>query len=137
MPGSHPYIAFGSSAGGGKPVGALRALHSGGLQGDGVAWAGWTRLAAIERGHYQISIHSKEKCCTAFNYHPEPLGLNWRTNLYYLETVDFGETWRNAPGQPVDIPLTDPQSSMAPGASSPRRNPAHSLTTPGERWQCG
>ncbi len=75
---------------------------------DGVTWSEWTRLAAIDKGHYQISIHSAQKCCTALNYHPEPLGLNWRTNLYYLETVDFGETWQNAAGESIDIPLTTP-----------------------------
>jgi len=78
---------------------------------DGVAWSEWTRLAAIDKGHYQVSIHSEGKCCTAFNYHPEPLGLNWRTNLYYLETTDFGKTWQNAAGEPVDIPLTTPQNN--------------------------
>ena len=78
---------------------------------DGVAWSEWTRLAAIDKGHYQISIHSLQKCCTALNYHPEPLGLNWRTNLYYLETVDFGRTWQNATGESVDIPLTTPQNN--------------------------
>jgi len=78
---------------------------------NGVSWAEWTRLAAIEKGHYQISIHSQEKCCTAFNYHPEPRGLNWRTNLYYLETIDFGATWQNAAEQAVDIPLTTPANN--------------------------
>jgi hypothetical protein len=73
---------------------------------NGVQWSEWTRLAAIDKGHYQISIHSDYKCCTAFNYHPEPHGLNWRTNLYYLETVDFGDSWQNAAGETVDIPVT-------------------------------
>jgi hypothetical protein len=77
---------------------------------DGVDWSEWTRLAAIDKGHYQISIHSSRKCCTAFNVHPEPLGLNWRTNLYYLETVDFGKTWQNAAGESVDIPLRATQN---------------------------
>ena len=78
---------------------------------DGVAWSEWTRLAAIDKGHYQISIHSDTKCCTAFNYHPEPNGLNYRTNLYYLETMDFGESWQNAGGETVDIPVTTPDNN--------------------------
>lgn len=78
---------------------------------DGVAWSEWTRLAAIEKGHYQISIHSETKCCTAFNYHPEPQGLNYRTNLYYLETLDFGETWQNAAGETIEMPVTTPDNA--------------------------
>ena len=77
---------------------------------DGVAWSEWTRLAAIDKGHYQISIHSDTKCCTAFNYHPEPQGLNYRTNLYYLETMDFGESWQNASGETVEVPVTTPDN---------------------------
>jgi hypothetical protein len=78
---------------------------------NGIEWSEWTRLAAIDKGHYQISIHSDTKCCTAFNYHPEPQGLNWRTNLYYLETMDFGESWQNAAGETVDVPVTTPASN--------------------------
>lgn len=72
---------------------------------NGVNWSEWTRLAAIDKGHYQISTCSAEKAATAFNTHPEPEGLNWRTNLYYLETTDFGESWQNAAGEPVEVPL--------------------------------
>lgn len=72
---------------------------------NGVNWSEWTRLAAIDKGHYQISSCTAEKAGTAFNYHPEPQGLNWRTNLYYVETTDFGETWQNAAGESVDVPL--------------------------------
>ena len=78
---------------------------------NGVKWSEWTRLAAIEKGHYQISICSSQKAVTAFNYHPAPHGLNWRTNLYYLETPDFGQTWQNAAGEPVEIPLTTPHNN--------------------------
>ncbi len=73
---------------------------------DGVNWSEWTRLAAIEMGHYQISIHSDKKACSTFNMHPDELGPNWRTNLYYLETLDFGGGWQSAAGQSVGLPLT-------------------------------
>ena len=43
---------------------------------DGVKWSEWLRLAAIHKGHYQISGVSKNKAGTAFNYHPEKKGLN-------------------------------------------------------------
>jgi len=32
-------------------------------------------------------------------------GLNWRTNLYYIETTDFGRTWQSADGQKLTLPL--------------------------------
>jgi len=78
---------------------------------DGVAWSEWQRLAAIDKGHYQISACTEDRAGTAFNYHPEPQGLNWRTNLYYLETPDFGESWTNAAREPVDLPLTTPHNN--------------------------
>ncbi len=78
---------------------------------DGVHWSRWQRLAAIDRGHYQISIANKSKAGSALNYHPQATGLNWRTNLYYLETTDFGESWHAADGSDVTIPLTKPQNA--------------------------
>ena len=73
----------------------------------GVTWSEWTRLAAIDEGHYQISGQSGTKAASAFNYHPQGKGLNWRTNLYYMETKDFGETWRTVDGQKLTLPLTE------------------------------
>jgi hypothetical protein len=74
---------------------------------DGVKWSQWIRLAAIERGHYQVSAVSEDKAGTAFNFHPQQGGLNYRTNLYYLETHDFGKTWQTAEGRKVTLPLTE------------------------------
>lgn len=73
---------------------------------DGVRWSRWQRLAAIQAGHYQISAVTDARAACAFNYHPAKLGLNWRTNLYYLETEDFGATWHSADGGSVTVPLT-------------------------------
>jgi hypothetical protein len=72
---------------------------------DGVKWSEWLRLAAIHRGHYQISAANKNKAASAFNFHPEGKGLNWRTNLYYIETNDFGITWQTVDGQKLKLPL--------------------------------
>jgi hypothetical protein len=77
---------------------------------DGVKWSKWLRLAAIDEGHYQISAADNNKAGTAFNYHPKSKGLNWRTNLYYIETKDFGKTWNCADGRKLTLPLTDPAS---------------------------
>lgn len=72
---------------------------------DGKRWSAWQRLATIAKGHYQISAVTRTKSASAFNYHPEEGGLNYRTNLYYVETSDFGRTWRNADGQRLSLPL--------------------------------
>ena len=77
---------------------------------DGVEWSQWHRLGAIDRGHYQISAAGKNKAGSAFNYHPHGKGLNWRTNIYYIETSNLGQTWQSADGQDLELPLTKPQS---------------------------
>jgi hypothetical protein len=74
---------------------------------DGVNWSEWQRLAAIEEGHYQVSAVTSGRAGCSFNYHPEGKGLNWRTNLYYLETTDFGRSWQTAAGEPVSVPVTN------------------------------
>ncbi len=73
---------------------------------DGVRWSAWQRLAAMDRGHYQTSAVGKRRAGSAFNYHPQQRGLNWRTNLYYIETRDWGRTWQSADGRPLELPLT-------------------------------
>lgn len=74
---------------------------------DGVRWSEWQRLGAIHQGHYQTSALGLQKAGTAFNYHPNGLGLNYRTNLYYLETPDGGQTWQAADGSSLQLPLTE------------------------------
>lgn len=74
---------------------------------DGETWDAPRRFAHIEMGDYQISWRNGGRVATAFDYHPAPVGLNARANLYYLETADFGATWRNAAGTAVDLPLTN------------------------------
>jgi hypothetical protein len=74
---------------------------------DGRQWSSPAPLAAVEMGHYQISNRLGDRVATTFNYHPIKGGLNARTNLYYLETSDMGQTWRTADGKIVATPLTD------------------------------
>jgi hypothetical protein len=73
---------------------------------DGFDWSEPQRLAAIQQGHYSISWRYKNKVGMAFNYHPHDGGLNARTNVYYMETSDFGTTWRAADRKPLELPLT-------------------------------
>ena len=70
-------------------------------------WSSPAPLAAVEMGHYQISNRNGDVVATAFNYHPAPLGLNGRTNLYYLQADDMGKTWRTAGGKIVATPLKE------------------------------
>jgi hypothetical protein len=83
-----------------------RVLHWATSQ-DGVQWNKPIQLAHIAAGHYQISWRHGTKIGTALNYHPAGKGLNWRTNLYYLETDNYGESWKNARGERLATPLTE------------------------------
>ncbi|MCR9294069.1 MAG: BNR repeat-containing protein [bacterium] len=78
---------------------------------DGVHWSSWQRLAAIDEGHYQVSGLGVHKAGTMFNYHPQGKGLNWRTNLYYMETSDQGESWQAVHGQELSLPLNQIRNS--------------------------
>lgn len=76
---------------------------------DGIHWTESKDLANIEEGHYQTSGQFGKKIGTSFNYHPTQQhgsGLDFRTNLYYLSTGDFGKTWQNAEGKNISLPLT-------------------------------
>lgn len=84
---------------------------------DGVAWTDDVKLAGMKRpedkhsGHYQISGQQGEKIVFFFNWHPNG-NVDQRTNIYYMQTTDFGKTWTNVEGVPVPIPVTDPQSPI-------------------------
>jgi hypothetical protein len=82
---------------------------------DGVEWSSPKLLSRIQMGHYQVSRAVGAKMGTAFNYHPTDdvrgKGLNYRTNLYYMESADFGRSWRTAAGTPIELPLTKPDNA--------------------------
>ncbi len=73
---------------------------------DGHTWSERHTLAHIEQGHYQVSWPFQGKVGSFFDFHPAGKGLNGRTNLYYVETSDFGASWHTAAGAPVAVPLT-------------------------------
>jgi hypothetical protein len=77
---------------------------------DGRQWSEPHKLAKLDMGDYQISWRTGTRVATAFDYHPRPLGLNARANIYYLETSDFGRTWRTIQGQALATPITDTNS---------------------------
>jgi hypothetical protein len=83
----------------------IRGLHWA-TSPDGLTWSRPELLANIEMGDYQISWPHGETLATAFDYHPKPLGLNGRANIYFLATRDCGKTWTTASGEKMTLPLT-------------------------------
>jgi hypothetical protein len=69
----------------------------------GREWAPHRKLAGIE-GHYQVSWLRDGRIITAFNRHPGG-HCDGRTDLYFLQTNDFGRTWRTLHGGEVATPL--------------------------------
>lgn len=75
---------------------------------DGIHWSPWKDLANMEEGHYQTTGQQGRRVGSAFNHHPnvqKGAGLDYRTNLYYLQTNDFGRTWTTVDGRPAALPL--------------------------------
>jgi hypothetical protein len=78
---------------------------------DGHAWSERKPFAAMGHGSYQISWpdpHNPRRIATAFDFHPG--GLDTRTNIYYLETTDMGQTWKTIDGTVVPTPLKEPKN---------------------------
>lgn len=74
---------------------------------DGKSWGEPRPLARMKSGGYQISWAQGDRVATAMDHHPDKGGLNARTNIYYLETRDLGQTWTTAAGKKVDVPLLE------------------------------
>jgi hypothetical protein len=78
---------------------------------DGVAWTPDRKLSGIREsgdekgGHYQVSNRFGNKYCTFFNRHPNG-NVDRRTDLYYAQTTDFGQTWTSITGEILDLPLS-------------------------------
>jgi hypothetical protein len=75
---------------------------------DGRTWSEDRKLAGLG-GHYQVTAVRGDKIGTFFNYHPGG-NMDQRTNLYYAQTEDLGETWTTVDGKPLAVPLTDVQN---------------------------
>lgn len=82
---------------------------------DGITWTDDVKLAGIRKptysksGHYQVSNYSGNRIFTFFNWHPDG-NVDKRTNIYYVQTTDFGETFETANGEKVTLPLEDIES---------------------------
>lgn len=77
---------------------------------DGIQWTEDKKMAGIREsglqrsGHYQVSFRYRNKVATFFNRHPDGV-VDQRTDLYYLQTTDFGATWTDIRGTKMDLPL--------------------------------
>lgn len=78
---------------------------------DGVNWTEDKLLAAIpvnedeKSGHYQVSnVFDGQMVGTFLNRHPNGI-VDRRTDLYYIQSKDFGQTWTNVGGLVVPLPL--------------------------------
>jgi hypothetical protein len=80
---------------------------------DGRAWGEPALIAHMELGSYQVSAREgdTDRVATAFDVHPAEgragKGLNYRTNVYFLQTRDGGKTWTTADGTRVTLPLRE------------------------------
>jgi hypothetical protein len=79
---------------------------------DGIHWDEPRRLAKFGEGHYQVTATQGETIGSAFDYHSPhhpkaQSGLNYRTNLYYMQSSDGGQTWTNVQGEKLELPLSD------------------------------
>ena len=93
----------------------------------GRAWTKPELMAWIQQGQYQVTAHAGNRLASVFDMHPNPVGLNARTNIYYVETSDQGRTWRNVKGEEVRMPLREVKNAalvhdyQAEGVNVPER----------------
>jgi len=79
---------------------------------DGQSWSEDQKLAGIREpgdqrgGHYQTSARRGELVGTFFNRHPNGV-VDRRTDLYYAQTDDLGQTWTSVDGTALTTPLAD------------------------------
>lgn len=82
---------------------------------DGRLWSEDRKLAGIREtglargGHYQTSATVGGLTGTFFNRHPDGV-VDRRTDVYYVQTDDGGNTWTSVDGKTLDTPLTDVDS---------------------------
>jgi hypothetical protein len=79
---------------------------------NGVSWTDDVKLAGIKKprydksGHYQVSNHRGNKIVTFFNWHPDG-NVDKRTNIYFVQTIDFGESFETIEGEKLELPIED------------------------------
>jgi len=72
---------------------------------DGENWSDSRKITRMG-GNSQVSELCGNKLVTVFNYHPGG-EVYKQTNLYLLQTEDFGRTWKTIDNKTIEIPVTD------------------------------
>ena len=70
---------------------------------DGREWSPAQLL--VKGGHYQMSCMKGDRIITAFNSHPDFTFVDGRTNLYFMQSYDFGKTWQTIKGEQLTLPM--------------------------------
>ena len=77
---------------------------------DGKTWTPNKSFVFIEDGDYIRSWQAPSgKIGVTFDRHPgdkRPKALNFRTDVFYMESDDCGRTWKSADGRKVDLPVS-------------------------------
>lgn len=79
---------------------------------DGITWTDDRKLAGIKNptytksGHYQVSNQRGNRIVTFFNWHPDG-NVDKRTNVYYVQTLDFGNTFETVDGKKLALPIEE------------------------------
>jgi hypothetical protein len=71
---------------------------------NGTTWVEG-ELFDTEQGHYTLARQNGSTISVTADYHRNG-SLDHRTNLYYVQTNDFGQTWTNVSGTALTLPLT-------------------------------
>lgn len=80
---------------------------------DGIEWSDYYPIASIieegdgetRSGHYQFSNYDGKKLVCCFNRHIDG-NCDRRTNIYYIQSTDWGKTWTTADGKTeVKLPI--------------------------------
>lgn len=77
---------------------------------DGITWSDDQKIIGYG-GHYSQTCTRDGKTGITFNWHPPKVGLNGRTDLHYMQTVDGGKTWQTVDGKPINVPLLEPKNA--------------------------
>jgi hypothetical protein len=72
---------------------------------DGKTFSTSQKLAGMG-GHHQITNVFGNKLVSVFSYFPEG-NLDKRTNIYFVQTEDFGKSWKTIDNKILTTPLTD------------------------------
>lgn len=70
---------------------------------DGRQWGEAAKL--VQGGHYQMSHGRDGRVITAFNTHVPQWNVDSRSNLYFMQTKDWGESWETIDGRKLKLPL--------------------------------